>query len=307
MANISTIQNYVQENVAPAFYEKVAQAPLLNLPGVDIRTGVADETIDLIHPTISLTKTINNTYSSKTSADLFSQNQLKPEASEERFDLPLHAVRKTFAGNYGSDQNGAFLESPEWLSDFSNKYLEKLDVEVEKLVAGAIKGYIEGGSTGNAAGASQFDGVRTTLTLANPTTAAIAATNINNLHTYIQAQPQAVRTGGGNMFLAMNDGDLNIVLRSLAVANNFHIQPEMIDGAVMYDIPYSNVKMVSVNGLAAGESFIFDAPNMVVKIASDINMDYFARDDQFWVRPRVWVDANFGFYSEVTTTIAALS
>lgn len=297
MADISTVAENIRE-AQGYFYEKVSQAPLLSLPGVNIRTGVSSERIDLITPTISLTSGRKSAITSKTSAALFSQNELSPEIYEEAFDLPIHAIRKTSFGQYGGDDNGAFLESPEWTNSFVAKYIEKLDVRTEEILVAALVDQINDADT-------QFDGTRTTLTLVAPTTQAIAVTNINNLHAYLQEAPKAFRTGGGNKFLAMNDTDSNTLLRSFALANNFHLVPIVVDNATVYDIPFSDVQMVVLNGLATGQSFIFDSNNVVIKMASDFKMGYFERDDQLWMRPRVWAAANFAFFQEITTTIAS--
>ena len=306
-ANIGTIADNVQE-ARSLFFEKVAAAPLLSLPGLDVRTGVSKERIDLITPTISLTSGRKTSVSSKTSAELFSQNDIDPDVYEELFDLPIHAIRQTSVGQYGSDDQGAFLENPNWMSNFTSTYLAKLDLAVESLIFSKLKGYVEGGNTGNAAGAAQFTGTRSSAnaTLVSPTTETIAFTNIDKVYQFIQAGSRAVRTGGGNKFIIMSDGDLNTMLRSFFRANGYHIQPETIDNALVYRMPNTNVGLVSVNGAADGEWLYFDTPNCVIKMAADFKMGYFDRDDQLWVRPRVWVDANFGFYEEVTTGIASL-
>ena len=305
-ANIGTIADNVQE-ARGAFFEKVAAAPLLSLPGIDKRTGVSKERIDLITPTINLTSGRKTSVTSKTSSELFSQNDVDPTIYEELFDLPVHAIRQTSVGQYGNDDSGAFLENPNWMSNFTNTYNAKLDLAVESLVFNALKGYVSGGNTNNAAGASQFTGTRTTPTLAAPTTEAIAFSNIDNVIAFIQSGSRAVRTGGGNKFLLMDDTDLNTILRSYHRANGFHLEPIQIDNALTYRMPYTDVSLVSVNGAANGEWLYFDTPNLVIKMAADFKMGYFERDDQLWVRPRVWVDANFGFYEEVTTGIAAQS
>ena len=296
MAQVNPIATYTQENVAPAFYKKVAEAPILSLPGLDVRTGVGKETIDLITPTISLTTGRKTAATAKTSAELFSQNNLDPAIYEEFYSLPINAIRKTFAGNYGADETGAFLENPAWLTDYSNNYMAQLDLEVEKLVAEALKSKLSATDTT----INRFTG----LTLAAPTTAAIAQANITEVHQFIQDSSRAFRTGGGNKYMMINDGDLNTILLSYAVANNRYIEPQEIDNALVYNIPFSAVKLISVNGVDAGEATIFDTPNMVIKLASDIKVGYFDRDDDLWSRARVWVDANFGFYEEVTTQIA---
>ena len=61
--------------------------------------------------------------------------------------------------------------------------------------------------------------------------------------------------------------------------------------------------LVGVNGMADDEFMMFDANNLVVKMAADFKSDYFERNDELWVRARVWIDANFGFYDEVTTNL----
>ena len=55
--------------------------------------------------------------------------------------------------------------------------------------------------------------------------------------------------------------------------------------------------------MADDEFLMFDANNLVVKMAADFKSDYFERNDELWVRARVWIDANFGFYNEVTTNL----
>lgn len=296
MANINPITSYVQENVAPAFYRKVAEAPLLSLPGVDIRTGVGPESIDLIHPTIALTAGRKTSLTAKTSAQLFSQNSLVPVIHEEFYSLPIDSIRDSFAGNYGTDEQGAFLEDPAWLGDFMSQYMSQVDLEVERLAAAALVAQLDNTDTD----INRFTG----LSITAPTDAATAQTNITELHQFVQDANRAFRTGGGNKFIAMGDADLNNILLSYAIANNRYIEPQELDNALIYTLPFTSVQLVSINGLSAGQSMMFDTPNLVVKMASDLKAGYFDRDDQLWVRARVWIDANFGFYEEVTTTIA---
>ena len=301
MAQNNTLEAAVQE-AAGYFFDKVASAPLLSLPGIDMRTGTGHERIDLIHPTANLTANRKTSITSKTSSELFSQNTLSPDLYEEFFEIPLHAIQQTSVGQYGSDGNDAFLESTVWLNEMYTNYLSKIDLQVEDIVQDKL---VALGETADGGDATYNFNRQTAPTLAAPTTQTIAWANINNVINFVQTAPENYKTGGGNKVLITSRANRDTILRSLSIIDARNIEPVDLEGSInAYQIPYTDTMLVGVNGMANDEYYIFDTANLVVKMAADFKSDYFERDDQLWVRARVWVDANFGFYDEVTTNLS---
>ena len=302
MAQVDNIAAAVAE-AQGYFFDQIAAAPLLSLPGIDIRTGVGTERIDLIHPTVNLTagRKAAGDLASKTTAELFSQNTLDPVQYEEFFEIPLHSIRKNSVGLYGSNGDGAFLESTEWLSEMYTNYLSKLDLQIEDIVQNRL---VALGETANSAGTTFDFNRQTAPSLASPSSTALAWTNINNLITFVQTSPEAIKTGGQNKVLITSRGNRDTILRSLAIIDGRQIDAVELEGSInAYQITYTDTMLVGVNGMADDEFLMFDANNLVVKMAADFKSDYFERNDELWVRARVWIDANFGFYNEVTTNL----
>ena len=306
MAQNNTLEAAVAE-AQGYFFDKVAGAPLLQLPGIDMRTGTGDERIDLIHPTINLTagRKGSGALSTKTSSELFSQNMLSPAIHEEFFEIPLHAIQKTSVGQYGGNEAQAFLENTPWLSEMYTNYLSKLDIQVEMLAAAAINTL---GTAANSADTTyDFNRVASANapTIVSPTTQAIAWENINDILTFVERAPENYKTGGGNKVLCVSQTIRDRILRSFAIADARQLEAVNIEGNInAYQLPYTDTLLVGVHGFADTNFTMFDTNNLVVKMAADFKSDYFDRNDELWVRARVWFDMNFAFYDEVTTTLA---
>lgn len=305
--NIQVIQDTVREHEA-YFIKRAAQARLLALPGVDYRVGIQNENLNLINPTGAYTAGKKALPAAATSiSSEFTANHIRPQIFEKVKLINFLDLMQKWPGN--NDEN-PYLTSPTWIGDYLGNEADQAMSAIDTQGVARLNRYVGGGSTGDSGGASQFTGTRlggTNIVAFASATAANQLATIAAFQASVAAVDKITRFQGTAKTALMGEDDAFHLQASLLAQDQRNFVPNDDSGALTFGYRYADWDVQVLPGLAAGERHFFDANNLTVKSAAGIVDGYREDEDDYYIRSRFFIDANFKMYDEVVTTIPATS